>query len=219
MPDLPFRLLCKKIGMTRFFREDGMILPSTILDVSINFPIQTTQLQNDLRLMGALQDSKNKIRIRKPQLCFNLKTNSLPTKKVWAFPTNSPPSQKGGLEEEAFGCNEAKKNVQLRLGQKIKIRGKSIGKGFAGTIKRHNFKSGRASHGNSKAHNKPGSTGMTQDPGRVFPGKLMPGHLGSKNVSIRNCQIVFLDEKKGLVAIKGPTPGYKGAFLLLSDIR
>jgi large subunit ribosomal protein L3 len=203
--------------MTRFFREDGMILPSTILDVLPNFPIQSTQPRKNLGLMGYLEKNKNKVRMGKPQLCFSLKTNSIPLREMRAFPTNSPFSQEGGLIDEAFGSNGVMKEGILKLGQGVKIRGKSIGKGFAGSIKRHNFKSGRASHGNSKAHNKPGSTGMTQDPGRVFPGKLMPGHLGSKNVSIRNCQIVFLDEKRGLIAVKGSTPGHVGASLILSD--
>jgi large subunit ribosomal protein L3 len=104
-------------------------------------------------------------------------------------------------------------NVTVELftaGQLVDVTGTSIGKGFAGAIKRHHFKSNRASHGNSRSHNVPGSIGMAQDPGRVFPGKRMPGHLGDVTVTTQNLEIVRVDAERNLLLIKGAIPGSKG---------
>jgi large subunit ribosomal protein L3 len=99
------------------------------------------------------------------------------------------------------------------VGQVVDVQGTSIGKGFAGTIKRHNMSSQRASHGNSRSHNVPGSIGMAQDPGRVFPGKRMTGHLGDVTVTVQNLDIVRIDEARQLLMIKGAVPGSKGGFV------
>jgi large subunit ribosomal protein L3 len=98
-------------------------------------------------------------------------------------------------------------------GQKVDVQGTSIGKGFAGTIKRHNMSSQRASHGNSRSHNVPGSIGMAQDPGRVFPGKRMTGHLGDVTVTTQNLDVVRVDEARQLLMIKGAIPGSAGGFV------
>jgi large subunit ribosomal protein L3 len=97
----------------------------------------------------------------------------------------------------------------FKVGQKVDVSGVSHGKGFAGVIKRHNFKSNRASHGNSVSHNKPGSIGQNQDPGRVFPGKRMPGHMGAANRTAQNLEIVRIDEARQLILVKGAIPGAK----------
>ena len=99
------------------------------------------------------------------------------------------------------------------VGQKVDVQGTSIGKGFAGTIKRHNFGSQRASHGNSRSHNVPGSISMAQDPGRVFPGKKMSGHLGDVTVTTQNLDVIRIDEARQLLMIKGAVPGSKGGFV------
>jgi large subunit ribosomal protein L3 len=99
------------------------------------------------------------------------------------------------------------------VGQKVDVQGTSIGKGFAGTIKRHNFSSQRASHGNSRSHNVPGSISMAQDPGRVFPGKKMSGHLGDVTKTIQNLDVIRIDEARQLLLIKGAVPGSKGGFV------
>ena len=99
------------------------------------------------------------------------------------------------------------------VGQKVDVQGTSIGKGFAGTIKRHNFKSQRASHGNSRSHNVPGSISMAQDPGRVFPGKRMSGHMGDVTCTTQNLDVVRVDEVRGLLLIRGAIPGSKGGFV------
>jgi large subunit ribosomal protein L3 len=99
------------------------------------------------------------------------------------------------------------------VGQKVDVQGTSIGKGFAGTIKRHNFSSQRASHGNSRSHNVPGSISMAQDPGRVFPGKRMSGHMGDETVTTQNLDVIRIDEARQLLLIKGAVPGSKGGFV------
>jgi len=98
----------------------------------------------------------------------------------------------------------------FQVGQKVDVAGTSIGKGFAGTIKRHNFSSQRASHGNSRSHRVPGSIGMAQDPGRVFPGKRMSGHLGAVATTVQNLEIARVDAERGLLMVKGAVPGAKG---------
>ena len=99
------------------------------------------------------------------------------------------------------------------VGQKVDVQGTTIGKGFAGTIKRHHFKSQRASHGNSRSHNVPGSIGMAQDPGRVFPGKRMTGHLGVDTVTTQNLDIIRIDEARQLLLVRGAVPGSAGGFV------
>ena len=100
-------------------------------------------------------------------------------------------------------------------GQKVDVQGTSIGKGFAGTIKRHNFKSQRASHGNSRSHNVPGSISMAQDPGRVFPGKKMTGHMGDETVSVQNLDLVRVDEARSLLLVRGAVPGSKNGHVVV----
>ena len=114
--------------------------------------------------------------------------------------------------EQASSLQVAGKlGVELfQVGQKVDVTGITIGKGYAGTIKRHHFKSGRATHGNSKSHNVPGSIGMAQDPGRVFPGKRMTGHLGDVQRTVQNLQIVRIDAERQLLLVKGAVPGSPG---------
>ena len=103
----------------------------------------------------------------------------------------------------------------FQIGQKVDVSGVSLGKGFAGVIKRHNFSSNRASHGNSVSHNKPGSISMAQDPGRVFPGKKMPGHYGAANRTVQNLEIVRVDAERQLLLIRGAVPGSRGGDLMV----
>lgn len=104
----------------------------------------------------------------------------------------------------------------IEVGMKVNVKGTSIGKGFSGVIKRHGFRSGRSSHGTSKAHNKPGSTGMTQDPGRVFKGKKMAGRMGNETVTVRNLEILYVAKDKDFIFVKGAVPGYAGGQLLIN---
>jgi large subunit ribosomal protein L3 len=112
----------------------------------------------------------------------------------------------------ATGSNVPVTDV-FTVGQKVDVQGTSIGKGFAGTIKRHNFHSQRASHGNSRSHNVPGSISMAQDPGRVFPGKRMSGHMGDETITTQNLDVIRIDEVRQLLLIKGAIPGSAGGFV------
>lgn len=196
--------------MTRLFNEDGSIVPSTILDASNNVVVQSKNNQQTVTSTTAIIYQRTKVKVKKSQLCYFIKHNCQPSNVL----------RTSDLSSVVNGRTTTSRVIRpadfLKVGQKVKVSGKSIGKGFAGVIKRHNFRSGRASHGNSKAHNKPGSVGMTQDPGRVFPGKLMAGHLGNSKVSISGVEIVFLAKDGGFVAVKGPLPGYIGSHLTIN---
>jgi large subunit ribosomal protein L3 len=113
-------------------------------------------------------------------------------------------------ELEQFKPGDTLSVERFQVGQKVDVTGRSIGKGFAGAIKRHNFSSNRASHGNSITTNAPGSIGMAQDPGRVFPGKRMAGHLGDETVTVQNLEVVRVDAERQLIWVKGAVPGAKG---------
>ena len=118
-------------------------------------------------------------------------------------------------ELNKFGLGVQIKHDIFTVGQKVDVSGITIGKGYAGVIKRHHFSSNRASHGNSKAHNKPGSIGMAQDPGRIFPGKRMSGHLGNVKRTIQNLEIIRIDNDRNLLLVKGAIPGSKGGNVIV----
>jgi large subunit ribosomal protein L3 len=114
-----------------------------------------------------------------------------------------------------FKAGDAVNVSMFEVGQKIDVQGTSIGKGYAGTIKRHNFASGRQTHGNSRSHNVPGSIGMAQDPGRVFPGKRMTGHMGDVTVTTQNLEIARIDAERQLLLVKGAVPGAKNGQVIV----
>ncbi len=197
-------LVGRKIGMTRIFTDDGTSLPVTVLDVSNN---RVTQIKS------ATTDGYSAV-----QVAFGVRRASRVTKAAAGHYAKAgveagsvlkeftiTPEQSSGLQ--AAGVI----GVELfKVGQKVDVTGVTIGKGYAGTIKRHHFKSGRASHGNSKSHKVPGSIGMAQDPGRVFPGKRMTGHLGDVQRTVQNLEIVRIDTVRQLLLVKGAIPGAKG---------
>ncbi|MEK9939529.1 MAG: 50S ribosomal protein L3, partial [Methylotenera sp.] len=139
-------------------------------------------------------------------------------KAVTGHYPKSGPAAGAGIQEFSVDADSlanyaAGANITVDIfqpGQKVDVTGTSLGKGFAGAIKRHHFSSNRASHGNSRSHNVPGSIGMAQDPGRVFPGKRMPGHLGAVKVTTQNLEVVRVDVERNLLLIKGAIPGSKG---------
>ncbi len=203
-------LIGQKIGMTRIFSETGASLPVTVVDVSNNRVIQIRNKDIDGYNAVQLAFGKNKLNrssksvqghyakagvevgcvLREFKIATEEELNSLPVGKL--------------IASDIFN-----------IGQKVDVTGITIGKGYAGVIKRHHFSSNRASHGNSKAHNKPGSIGMAQDPGRVFPGKRMSGHLGNVKRTIQNLEILKIDNAKSLLLIKGAIPGHKGGRVLI----
>ncbi|MDE2117202.1 MAG: 50S ribosomal protein L3 [Betaproteobacteria bacterium] len=197
-------LVGRKIGMTRIFTDDGTSLPVTVLDVSNN---RVTQIKSastdDYSAVQVAFGTRRASRVTKAAAGHFAKAGVEAGSVLKEF--TATPEELGGLQ--AGGTM----GVDLfKVGQKVDITGVTIGKGYAGTIKRHHFKSGRATHGNSKSHNVPGSIGMAQDPGRVFPGKRMTGHLGDVQRTVQNLEIVRIDADRQLMLVKGAVPGSKG---------
>ena len=197
-------LVGRKIGMTRIFTDDGISLPVTVLDVSNN---RITQIKN------ISVDGYNAV-----QVAFGVRRASRVTKAAVGHLAKAGVVA-GSVQKEFTATSEELSSLQLggmlsidlfKVGQKVDVTGVTLGKGFAGAIKRHHFSSGRATHGNSKSHNVPGSIGMAQDPGRVFPGKRMPGHLGDVQRTVQNLKIVRIDTDRQLLLVMGAVPGSKG---------
>ncbi|MDO8412411.1 MAG: 50S ribosomal protein L3 [Gallionellaceae bacterium] len=197
-------LVGRKIGMTRIFTDDGTSLPVTVLDVSNN---RVTQIKS------AGTDGYSAV-----QVAFGTRRASRVTKAAAGHFAKAG-VEAGSILKEFTTTPEQLATLQaggvigvdiFKVGQKVDVTGVTIGKGYAGTIKRHHFKSGRASHGNSKSHNVPGSIGMAQDPGRVFPGKRMTGHLGDVQRTVQNLEIVRIDTARQLLLVKGAIPGAPG---------
>lgn len=201
-------LLGRKVGMMRLFTDDGDAVPVTVIDVSDNRVSQIKREEIDGYVALQLAFGKRKpSRVTKPEAGHLAKAGVEAGEIMREFrvdPETAAGFQPGG----AVGAASV-----FSAGQKVDVQGVSIGKGFAGTIKRHNFSSQRASHGNSRSHNVPGSISMAQDPGRVFPGKKMSGHLGDVVVTTQNLDLIRIDEARQLLLIKGAVPGAKGGFV------
>ena len=202
-------LVGRKIGMTRIFTDDGTSLPVTVLDVSNN---RVTQIKS------ASTDGYSAV-----QVAYGTRRASRVTKAVAGHFAKAG-VEAGSVLKEFTATPEQLASLTLggkvgvdlfQVGQKVDVTGVTIGKGYAGTIKRHHFKSGRASHGNSKSHNVPGSIGMAQDPGRVFPGKRMTGHLGDVQRTVQNLQIVRIDAERQLLLVRGAVPGAPGGDVIV----
>ena len=197
-------LVGRKIGMTRIFTDDGASLPVTVLDVSNN---RVTQIKSaDTDGYSAVQvafGARRPGRVNKAAAGHYAKAGveAGSVLKEFSVSADDAANLKAG---EVIGVD------QFKVGQKVDVTGVTIGKGYAGTIKRYNFSSGRATHGNSKSHNVPGSIGMAQDPGRVFPGKRMTGHMGDVKRTVQNLEIARVDTERQLLLVIGAVPGAKG---------
>jgi len=201
-------LLGRKVGMMRLFTDDGDAVPVTVVDVSDNRVSQVKSTDHDGYV--ALQvtfGARRTSRVTKPQAGHLAKAGVQAGEITQEFRVDSDTAAK-----YAAGAKLPVTEV-FAVGQKVDVQGTSIGKGFTGTIKRHNFGSQRASHGNSRSHNVPGSISMAQDPGRVFPGKRMSGHLGDVTVTTQNLDVIRIDEARQLLLIKGAIPGSAGGFV------
>lgn len=200
-------LLGRKVGMTRLFTDDGDSVPVTVVDVSDNRVAQVkTQAADGYDALQVTFGKRRASRVTKPAAGHLAKAGVEAGEIIQEFRVTA----------EVAAQYAAGASVPVTLfaaGQKVDVQGTSIGKGFAGTIKRHNFKSQRASHGNSRSHNVPGSIGMAQDPGRIFPGKKMTGHMGDATVTTQNLDVVRIDEARQLLLIKGSIPGAPGGFV------
>jgi large subunit ribosomal protein L3 len=197
-------LVGRKVGMTRIFTDDGSTLPVTVLDVSDN---RITQIKTPEK------DGYAAVQIAFGKRRANRVTKSLAGHLAKAGVEAGHLLKEFRIDAKALESLKVggKLGVDLfKVGQKVDVQGVSIGKGFAGVIKRHHFSSNRATHGNSISHNKPGSTGQNQDPGRVFPGKRMAGHLGNVVRTVPNLVIVRVDADRQLLLVRGSVPGSKG---------
>jgi large subunit ribosomal protein L3 len=197
-------LVGRKVGMTRIFTDDGTTLPVTVLDVSDNRITQIKTAENDGYAAVQVAFGKRRAsRVGKPLAGHLAKAAVEAGHMLREF--------RAKAEELAALKVGGKIGVDIfKVGQKVDVQGVTIGKGFAGVIKRHHFSSNRASHGNSISHNKPGSTGQNQDPGRVFPGKRMAGHLGNARRTTLNLEVVRVDAERQLLLVKGAVPGSSG---------
>ena len=197
-------LVGRKVGMTRIFAEDGRTIPVTVLDVSDNRVSQIKTVETDgYAAVQVAYGKRRASRITKPVAGHLAKAGVEPCRGMKEFRI---------AEDQVAGFNagDVIKADLFQVGQKVDVTGVTIGKGFSGPIKRHNFSSNRASHGNSISHNSPGSIGMAQDPGRVFPGKRMAGQYGNVQRTTQGLEIVRVDGERQLLLVKGAVPGSKG---------
>ena len=197
-------LVGRKVGMTRIFTDDGNTLPVTVLDVSDNRITQIKTAEKDGYAAVQVAFGKRRAsRVKKPLAGHLAKAAVEAGRLLKEFRAEAK-----DLANLKVG---GKIGVDLfKVGQKVDVQGVTIGKGFAGVIKRHHFSSNRATHGNSISHNKPGSTGQNQSPGRVFPGKRMAGHLGDVTRTVPNLVVVRVDTERQLLLVRGSVPGSKG---------
>lgn len=202
-------LVGRKVGMTRVFTDDGDSLPVTVLEVANNRVAQVKKPDTDGYLAVQVAYGKRRAaRINKAMAGHFAKAGVEGGTILKEFRVS-----------EAEGANlqpGAKVGVDIfQVGQLVDVSGTSIGKGFAGVIKRHHFSSNRASHGNSISHNRPGSTGQNQSPGRVFPGKRMAGHLGAVSRTTQRLEVVRIDADRQLILVKGAVPGAEGGHIVV----
>lgn len=202
-------LVGRKVGMTRIFTDDGDSVPVTVVDVSNNRVAQVKSVERDgYSAVQVAFGSRRASRVIKPAAGHFAKAGVQAGTALKEFRLDAPVADdiKPGsvIDVDLF-----------KVGQRVDVSGTTHGKGFAGAIKRHHFSSNRASHGNSVSHNSPGSIGQNQDPGRVFPGKRMAGHLGDVRRTVQNLEIVRIDAVRKLLLLKGAVPGAKGGHLIV----
>ncbi len=209
---MPLGVVGKKVGMTRVFTEDGASVPVTVLHVDSNRVTQLKRQENDgYSAVQIAYGSRKPSRVNKAQTGHYAKATVASGEGMYEFRLTD--SEKVELELGAAISAD-----MFEEGQKVQVTGISKGKGFAGTIKRHNFRGQDATHGNSVSHRVAGSTGMCQTPGRVFKGKKMAGHMGSEQVSTKNLTVVRVDTERDLILIKGAIPGAKGGRVIVKPI-
>ena len=202
-------LVGRKIGMTRLFTDDGDAVPVTVVDVSNNRVTQIKTPETDGYAAVQVAFGKRRAsRVSKPAAGHFAKAGVEAGHVLSEFRVE--PDQLANFKVGGqIGVDI------FKVGQLVDVTGTTIGKGFAGVIKRHHFRSNRATHGNSRSHNVPGSIGMAQDPGRVFPGKRMSGHLGAVKRTAQKLQIVRIDAERQLLLIRGAVPGSEGGDLVV----
>ena len=202
-------LIGRKCGMTRVFTDAGVAVPVTVIEVEPNRVTQVKSAETDgYRALQVTVGKRRAVRVNKPMAGHYAKTGVAAGRGLWEL----------RLEEgEGVGIAVgAELKVDLfQAGQKVDVTGITKGKGFAGTIKRHHFTMGDATHGNSLSHRAPGSIGQRQTPGRVFKGKRMAGHLGHDRRDVQNLEVVRVDAARNLLLVKGAVPGAAGGDVIV----
>jgi len=202
-------IIAKKVGMTRLFMEDGKQIPVTVLQLdNLQVVAQRTADKDGYTAVQLGTGSPKVKRVSKAMRGHFAAAKVEPKRKLAEFRVT---------EDNLIGVGEEISANHFLEGQKVDVSGTSIGKGFAGAMKRHNFGGLRASHGVSISHRSHGSTGQCQDPGKVFKGKKMAGHMGAARVTTQNLEVVKTDADRGLVFIKGAVPGSKGGWVTVKD--
>ena len=202
-------LVGKKVGMTRVFREDGESVPVTVVEVAPNrVTRRKTAAADGVDAVQVTCGQRAAKHVTKPAAGLFAKAGVAPGRLLRDF--RLAEGEGGDLAAGGEICADL-----FTAGQFVDVRGVTIGKGFAGVMKRYGYRGGRATHGNSKAHRKPGSIGQNQDPGRVFPGKKMAGRMGGVARTCQNLEVVRVDAGRNLLLIKGAVPGARGADLVI----
>lgn len=192
-------LVGRKVGMTRIFTEDGVSIPVTVIEVEANRVTQVKSVETDgYNAIQVTTGSKKASRVTKPEAGHFAKAGVEAGRGRWEFRLNNG---------ETFTVGSELKVDLLADVKLVDVTGTSKGKGFAGTVKRHNFRTQDMTHGNSLSHRVPGSIGQNQTPGRVFKGKKMAGHMGAERVTTQNLELVRVDAERNLLLIKGAVPG------------
>ena len=204
-------LIAQKLGMTRIFTDEGNHVPVTVLRVDNCHVVAQRTEEKDGYTAVQLGIGKAKVKnVTKPMRGHFAKAKVEPKRRLVEFRVSADALLEVGAELSA---------EHFLPGQFVDVTANSIGKGFAGVMKRHNFGGLRASHGVSVSHRSHGSTGNRQDPGRTFPGKKMAGHLGDERITTQNLKIVSVDAERGLIMIKGSVPGANGGYVLVRDAK
>jgi len=200
----------RKAGMTRVFTEDGASVPVTVIEVEPNRVTQVRSSETDgYSAIQVTVGSKKVSRLNKPMAGHYAKAGIEAGRGLWEFRLDD---HSGDVPEVGAEINAA----IFEAGQKVDVRGISKGKGFQGTVKRHNFRTQDATHGNSLSHRAPGSIGQCQTPGRVFKGKKMSGHMGAERVATQNLEVVRVDAERNILLVKGAVPGARGGDVVIT---
>jgi len=203
-------LVGRKCGMSRLFTEDGRSIPVTLIEATPNRVTQVKTDENDgYSAVQLTAGVKRASLLTQPLKGHYAKAKVEPGRGLWEFRLSADDASKYTLG------TEIKADDVFTVGQVVDVQGVSKGKGFQGTIKRHNFKMGDATHGNSLSHRAPGSIGQRQTPGRVFPGKKMSGHMGAVNRTSQGLEVVKVDAERHLIAVKGAVPGAPGGDVVI----
>jgi large subunit ribosomal protein L3 len=199
----------RKCGMSRVFTENGESIPVTLIEATPNRVVQIKTVETDgYHAVQVTTGAKRAALVNKPSAGHYAKAKVEAGRGLWEFRLNSD-------EAGNFAVGVEIKADVFSVGQKVDVQGVTKGKGFQGTIKRHNFTMGDATHGNSLSHRSPGSIGQRQTPGRVFPGKKMSGHMGDVQQTMQNLVVVKVDAERGLLAIRGSVPGAPGGNVIV----